>query len=121
MILRELRRRSHRYLMPSLLVCVIAYFVYHLIQGKRGLWALYTLQVAEQDYQKKLADKRAQHAHLLHQVKLMRNESLCPDLLEEQAKQVLGYTHPHEKILLAPTGQEDSTKKQSTSQAEMIN
>lgn len=110
MILRELRRRSHRYLLPSLLVCVIVYFVYHLVQGKRGLWALHQLQMTQQDYAQQLEVKQKQHDHLLHQVTLLRSDSLCPDLLEEQAKKVLGYTHPQERVLLYPKAGEDLQK-----------
>ena len=41
------------------------------------------------------------HDKLAHRVDLMKPGSICPDLLEEQAKNVLGYAHCDEKVVLS--------------------
>ena len=43
---------------------------------------------------------KKEHDKLAHRVDLMKPGSVCPDLLEEQAKSVLGYARSNEKIVL---------------------
>jgi len=44
---------------------------------------------------------KEKHDKLEHRVNLMKPGSICPDLLEEQAKNVLGYARQNEKIVLS--------------------
>ncbi len=48
-----------------------------------------------------LSDIKEKHDKLEHRVNLMKPGSICPDLLEEQAKNVLGYARHNEKIVLS--------------------
>lgn len=97
-MLRDLRRRASLFIWPSLAACVISYFSYHLIQGDRGIlaWQKLVKQLDEQD--ERLQTLRSHHHQLEHRVKLLRHH-ICPDLLEEEAKKVLGYVHPDEAII----------------------
>ena len=108
MIVRELRRRIHRYFIPSLFFCLTLYFVYSLFQGGRGMFALKGLEEEIKSLQIQRDTLQERHDQLAHKVKLLHPESLCPDLLEERAKEVLGYAHKNEEILIIPT---DSEKK----------
>ncbi len=46
---------------------------------------------------------KQEHDKIAHRVDLMKPGSVCPDLLEEQAKNILGYAHANEKIVLNET------------------
>lgn len=100
MMIRELRRRINRFLIPSIALSLSLYFLYSLFQGSRGLVALKKLEVSAGEYREKLDNLRNEHDQLAHKVRLLRPESLCPDLLEERAKAVLGYSHESEQVLL---------------------
>lgn len=100
MLIRELRRRINRFLIPSIALSLTLYFVYSLFYGSRGLVALKELEIKAEEYRTNLDALREKHDQLAHKVKLLRPESLCPDLLEERAKVVLGFTHADEKVIL---------------------
>ena len=100
MLIRELRRRINRFLIPSIALSLTLYFVYSLFYGSRGLVALKELEIKAEEYRTTLDALGEKHDQLAHKVKLLRPESLCPDLLEERAKAVLGFTHADEKVIL---------------------
>jgi cell division protein FtsB len=100
MVIRELRRRAQRFIIPSLAICLVAYFMYHLIQGGRGLLAMRDLEHTLGEYRGRIADLKTKHDQMMQKVSLLRPESLCPDLLEERAKAVLGYTRKNEQVVL---------------------
>ncbi len=63
-----------------------------------------TLRALEDSLEKSTLDLsqiREKHDKLAHRVDLMKPGSVCPDLLEEQAKNVLGYANHNEKIVLS--------------------
>lgn len=97
-ILRNIRRRAALFLWPSIATCVLIYFSYHFIQGDRGLLAWQKLEKQLKVRENKLKELQNAHHHLEHRVTLMR-KNICADLLDEQAKSVLGYIHPHEVIV----------------------
>jgi cell division protein FtsB len=97
--LRDLRRRASVFLWPSLSACVLAYFFYHLIQGDRGILAWQKLEAQLALQEKELAHLEDSHERLDKKVQLLRSH-VCPDLLDEQAKTILGYAHPNDRIIL---------------------
>ncbi len=99
MFLRELRRRAPHFIGPSIAIYAIAYFAYHMIQGERGLIAWQKLDLKVQQTETEFAALQKEHDILENRVKLLRDESLCPDLLNERAKKVLGYLHPNEVVV----------------------
>ncbi|HBN22138.1 MAG TPA: septum formation initiator family protein [Holosporales bacterium] len=101
MIVRDLRRRAKRYTVQSIILCLVLYFLYHLIQGGRGIMTLRALEDSLDKATIELTDVKDKHDKLAHRVDLMKPGSICPDLLEEQAKNVLGYAHHNEKIVLS--------------------
>lgn len=100
MILRDLRRRAQKYALQSIILCLLLYFLYHLIQGGRGIMSLRSLEVSLTEAKTRLDTLKEEHERMAHRVNLMKPGSVCPDLLEEQAKQVLGYVHENECIVL---------------------
>ena len=100
MIIRDLRRRAKRYMVQSIVMCLVLYFLYHLIQGGRGIMTLRSLETSLEKSTAELSLLKQEHDKLSHRVDLMKPGVVCPDLLEEQAKSVLGYAHSNEKIVL---------------------
>lgn len=101
MILRDLRRRGQKYAVQSVVICLVLYFLFHLVQGGRGIVTLKSLEKKLQESTQRLDALKGSHDKLAHKVDLMKPGAVCPDLLEEQAKQILGYSHPEECVVLA--------------------
>ncbi len=98
-LLNELRTRVRSILGPLFGLCLVAYFTFHLINGERGLIAW--IQVRQYiDVAKDIhTDLAAQRRKIEHRIGLMRNESLDPDLLDEQARFMLNLGRPDEIVI----------------------
>ena len=105
MTFRDIRRTARKYAFQTFIVCIVLYFLYHLVQGGRGIITLRALETNLANAESELSELKDKHAKLENRVGLMKPGAICPDLLEEQAKSVLGYKHPEEKIVV-------ETKKQ---------
>lgn len=95
----EMRRRLRHAAVPVVCACAVAYFGFHALQGDHGLitylrYGQYigSLQ-AEYDQTLKVRE------NLEHRVSLLRSKSLDPDLLEERARDVLGFAHPNDRVI----------------------
>lgn len=86
--------------MPTLIMLGLClYFAFYLVFGPRGYLSLQRL---EETYEV----KKAQHHKLLTErealesnVRLMRPTSLDPDMADEQARKILGYTKSDEIVI----------------------
>jgi cell division protein FtsB len=80
--------------------CLVCYFGYHTVMGERSIMRLMTLDrqlaKATETYDRNHAARVA----LEDKVSRLRPGSIDPDLLEERAHYVLGYTRPDEQIIL---------------------
>jgi cell division protein FtsB len=81
---------------------LIFYFLYHAINGERGIISYWALSRQLSKYQAELDAIRSERLHFEHRVNLMRSESLDLDLLEEQSRKILGYAKSSEKIFSLP-------------------
>ncbi len=100
MLTREIKRRAHRFLGPSAAICLVAYFAYHLLEGRRGLLAWQNLENQLSCVQERMSDLKQKEIALANRVRLLKSESICTDLLIERAKEVLGYVPSHEIVVL---------------------
>lgn len=98
----ELNKRLRYAIVPVFCACLAAYFGYHAVQGEHGL-------ITYLRYGKYLASLQAEHQSiragrmaLEQRVSLLRPQSLDPDLLDERARQVLGFSHPDDRVILLP-------------------
>ncbi len=80
--------------------CLVAYFGFHAILGDRGLFAYLRLQESLAQATALHAELQAQHAALAHRVKLLRPDSLDPDLLSERARAVLNFVRADDVVVL---------------------
>ncbi len=98
-VLRETRKRIRQVAPQVAAALAVAYFAYHAIEGERGVLAFIKLnselESAEQIAQQVGEDR----AVLEHRVSLLSSESLDPDMLEEQARTLLNYGRPNERVI----------------------
>ena len=94
-------RRSAKGIGITLIVsALVLYFGYFAIYGNHGLVNWIRLQHEISLEQTELDRIRAERAALEHRVRLLRPESVDPDLLEEQARARLGLSEPDEVVIL---------------------
>ena len=99
--LRERLRRSARHLPGFVGMCAVVYFGYHAIQGDRGLLTMIKLENRIAAVKAELTATKAEEDALERRVSLMRPASLDRDMLEEQVRLVLNYTHPSDVVIYA--------------------
>ena len=85
---------------PLLVMSLVIYFGYFAIYGNHGLLNWIRLQHAIDLKQTDLDSVRGERVALEHRVRLLRPESVDPDLLEEQARARLGLSGPDEVVIL---------------------
>lgn len=83
-----------------IVISLVAYFGYFAIYGKHGLVNWVQLQQQIDIKQADLDRVRDERLALEHRVKMLRPESVDPDLLEEQARARLGLSGPDEVVIL---------------------
>jgi cell division protein FtsB len=84
-----------------LLLCLglTAYFAFHTLKGRHGLEAREKLIERESALQFETQSLEAVRAKLSHDVALLRPDLPDPDMVEEIAREVLGFAHPRDRIL----------------------
>ncbi|MCP4394719.1 MAG: septum formation initiator family protein [Alphaproteobacteria bacterium] len=96
--MRKIKQRY--YLCPIAGLCLIAYFGYHLVNGERGLIKYRKLQNDVQ-LAKVVRNKTANQKDVLeNRVKLLRPESIDPDMLEESARRILNMGHDGDLVII---------------------
>jgi cell division protein FtsB len=102
-VLHEMRRRARFLVGPLLGAALTSYFVYHTIEGDRGLraWRDITqqLRVAKDQY----ATVEAERDALEHKVDGLNPNHVDPDLLDQQIRSQLDLVSPGEVILMQPS------------------
>lgn len=101
---QEFSWRAKYVVQPLLGVALICYFIYHAVEGERGLLALIDLQkqiASAKDTRDTIAQERAE---LEARVALLRPESLDPDLLEERARLLLNFASRDDVIVFSEAG-----------------
>jgi cell division protein FtsB len=81
---------------------VASYFVWHALNGERGLKASleYTKEIAE--LEKERAGLRAERAHWEHRIGLISGNEIDRDLLDEEARRILGRANAHDLVVMLP-------------------
>lgn len=84
-------------------VCLSFYFCYHLIAGERSYLRLVSLDRQIDTTGKQFEQTKQERESLEQKVVMMRPGSVNRDLLEEQARKVLGFHYKDEKVLIKGT------------------
>lgn len=91
---------ARRQLVPVLALCLVAYFGYHLVAGERSYLRLVSLNYQIAKTEKELQVETGNRVRLEERVAMMRPGSVDRDLLEEQARKILGLRYKDEKVLI---------------------
>lgn len=100
---RNLYRLTQKAIGPFLVLSVIGYFLYHFIQGDRGVLAWMQLQKRLTSSLEHLACLKSEREALEEKVKALHPESLNSDLLDQEVRQKLGHVHPDEIVIIKPS------------------
>lgn len=95
----ETRRTTKDVVIPGIVVCLIAYFGYHAVQGDLGLLSYLKLTRQIDVLEAKAATVAGERVALEHRVRLMAPEGVDPDLLDERARYDLGVIYPDELVI----------------------
>lgn len=99
-------KKSHL-ISTSLFVLLFVYFCYHAVSGERGLMALIQYSKRVEKLHAEADTMRAKRLQLEHRVSLLKPESLDLDMLDEQARKLLGYAGKSETVYELSGGQKD--------------
>lgn len=93
------KRRVHSILFPVIELLISIYFIYHAIEGKRGLFAYFSLKRSIYNSEKleKILMEKKQKIETLN--KRLSSEHLDLDLLEELNKKNLNMTEKGEIVI----------------------
>ena len=91
--------RLRSYLPLAVLAFFIFYFGFQAMTGQRGLLSWQQRKDALAECQKQLSHLQAQRRDLEMQARLLRDGSLSLDLLDERARQLLGYADPQDYVI----------------------
>jgi cell division protein FtsB len=103
--IRNMAKRANEAFFPGLFMLLVVYFGYHAIQGDWGLIRYLQLdqQIAQLEQDAELVT--AQREALQHRVTLISHiDGVDPDMLDEQARYMLGFSHPEDFVIF--TGNE---------------
>jgi cell division protein FtsB len=81
------------------LMLLILYFGFHAFTGERGLLLRSQRQATLAARQAELNNVRTQRMDLEARARLLRDESLSADLLEERARSLLGFSDPRDYVI----------------------
>jgi cell division protein FtsB len=110
---RNFLRLSQKACAPFLAFVVIGYFIYHSIQGDRGILAWLRLQDRLSTHQQQLTEVTKTRKALEAKISCLRPESLDRDLLDQRVRLQLGYTHPDEIVILTLEEPSQESKEKS--------
>lgn len=84
---------------PFLCVLLLFYLGFHSVSGERGVFALFKETRKLEQLQAELTAIKAKRTQLESRVKLLSNNSLDLDMLDERARSVIGLAGKDEVVL----------------------
>ena len=102
LVLHEMRRRARFLVGPLLGAALTSYFVYHTIEGDRGLRAWRDITQRLRVAKDQLAGVSAERDALAHKVGGLDPNHVDPDLLDQQIRATLDLVAPNEVVIFQP-------------------
>lgn len=99
-ILKDIRWRFNFIIGPVFGILLFSYFIYHSIQGHHGLLAWHQLELRIDEAEKTFSLLDEKKMSLESRVKMLRPDSLDPDMLEEQSRKLLYFSHKDDIIVI---------------------
>jgi len=98
--MEDIRRRAAQAAMPFFCLGAIAYFGYHALVGDRGVHSYRQLEIEIEIAEAALAKTVSERQRIERRVNLLRASGLDSDLLEEEARILLGLLRENEVVIL---------------------
>ena len=95
----EIRRRGRQVAGSFLGGILVAYFLFHMVQGERGLFAWVQLNQQIDQEERENKNLLAERVAWENKIKLMRTESLDADLLDERVRLMMGFSNKDEAVI----------------------
>ena len=95
----RIRQRLGGLVAPTVCTLGVVYFGYHAVQGDRGLIAYAQLGLDVSRVEAELALIREQRKAMERKVALLHPDHIDPDMLDQQARLILGLAHPDELVV----------------------
>jgi|SRR5690606_34170784 len=111
---RGIAKRLRPALVPAVGLVLLGYFIFHAIQGERGLVAWLVLKQEIRTTAAQDAVLKAEQAMLERRVAALSAHSLDPDMIEERARIMLNYAHADELVILLARPEGDSYSHAAT-------
>lgn len=103
MAVKRAKQRKLRHLLtPFLCAVLISYIGYHTLTGPRGLTGYLEAEARLHQIQTEEAKLSSKREGLERKVSRMRPDNLDLDLLDEQARAILGYADRNELVYIYP-------------------
>lgn len=99
---KKKQKKPRRFLLSFFGFLVVAYFLYHTIEGERGWFAMLRLQREISMAEDMLLRVHTEKVELEKRANLLKDEAMDPDLLDEKSRELLNYSKPGEIIILVP-------------------
>lgn len=111
-ISRDFSRRLKSLAAQLLGACVAGYFIYHAVQGDRGILAWLRVNQQLEAAHAELAKSATGRAALEQRVALLNNASLDLDMLEERARIMLNFSDPDDVVIFLPSNKASGSAPQ---------
>ena len=102
-ILKDIRWRFNHIAGPLFGILLFTYFVYHSIQGQHGILAWRQLDIHITKAEATFANLKAKQAELEQSVIMLRPATLDLDMVEEQSRRLLNFTHQDDVVVIFPS------------------
>ncbi|MBV9552275.1 MAG: septum formation initiator family protein [Alphaproteobacteria bacterium] len=102
LVLHEMRRRARFLVRPLVGAALTSYFVYHTIEGDRGLRAWRETVQQLRGAKEQLAAVEAERNALARKVGGLDPNHVDPDLLDQQIRSTLDLAAPNEVVIVPP-------------------
>lgn len=100
-------RRLKQAVAPVIAFTVMAYFIFHSVEGERGLLTYWSMQDRVTEIATVLDETTERRKALEQHVLSLRATHLDPDLLDERARAMLNAAHPDDLIIFHHDGYSD--------------
>jgi len=102
-VVLEIRRRGKQVAGSILSALLFAYFLFHAVQGDRGLLAWVTLKQQASHAGAELSASEADRMRWEKRIALLRSDRLDPDMLDERVRYITGFGRSDELVILSPS------------------
>ena len=96
-VVRKKKYGSKKNLIIWLIVGLLFYLGYHILQGEHGVLNLFRLMKDQNKLNIEIVELEKQKAKMSKKVGMLNSKSVDKDLLDEQVKRNLGYLNKDEK------------------------